>query len=69
MPLSMMSVGTRRKIKGVKGNDAVRKHLASLGFTEGAEVEVVAEVAGSLIIGVMASRVAVDKDLACRILV
>ena len=69
MPLSMMGVGTRRRIKSVTGNDAVRKHLGSLGFTEGAVVEIVAETGGNLILGVMESRVAIDKALAMRILV
>ncbi len=69
MPLSMMGVGTRHKIKGVTGDDAVRKHLGSLGFTEGVYVEIISEMDGNLILGVMDSRVAVDKDLARRILV
>ena len=69
MPLSMMGVGTRHKIKRVAGNDAVRKRLGSMGFTEGASVEIVSESYGNLILGVMDSRVAVDKDLASRILV
>ena len=69
MPLSLMEVGSRHKIKGITGNDAVRKHLGSLGFAEGVTVEIVAEVAGSLILGVMDSRVAVDRSLAQRILV
>ena len=65
----MMGVGTRHKIKGVMGDDAVRKHLGSLGFTEGTYVEIIAEMGGNLILGVMDSRVAVDKGLAMRILV
>ena len=69
MPLSLMSVGTRNRIKAVKGDDAVRKHLGAMGFTEGAEVEVSSEMDGNLIIGVMNSRVAIDKGLARRILV
>ena len=69
MPLSQIEIGRRCRIKNVTGDDAVRRHLAALGFTEGAEVEVVSELAGSLIIGVMDSRVAVDKGLARRILV
>ena len=69
MPLSMMGVGTRRKIKGITGNDVVRRRLGALGFTEGVTVEVVAEAAGCLILGVMGSRVAVDRALAQRILV
>ena len=69
MPLSMMGVGTRHKIKRIAGDDAVRKHLGTMGFTEGASVEIVAEIDGNLILGVMDSRVAVDKGLATRILV
>ena len=69
MPLSMMGVGTRHRIKRISGDDAVRKHLGAMGFTEGASVEIVADMGGNLILGVMASRVAVDKALATRILV
>ena len=69
MPLSMMGVGTRRKIQRIAGNDAVRRHLGSLGFAEGVTVEIVSETAGNLILGVMDSRVAVDRSLAQRILV
>ena len=69
MPLSMMSVGTRCKVKSIAGNDAVRKHLGSLGFVEGASVEIVSELDGNLILGAMDSRVAVDRELARRILV
>ena len=69
MPLSLMGVGTRNKVKAVTGNDSVRKHLATLGFVEGAEVSVISELNGNLILGVMDSRVAIDKQLADRILV
>ena len=69
MPLSMMNVGTRRKITAVRGNDTVRRHLGSLGFTEGTVVEVVADNGGNLILAVMDSRVAIDRSLAQRILV
>ena len=69
MPLSMMSIGGRHRIVAVRGNDSVRKHLGDLGFTEGTEVSVIADVDGNLIIGVHDSRVAVNRDLAARILV
>ena len=69
MPLSMMDIGTRRRIKGVTGDDAARKRLEALGFVEGMEVEVVNKVAGNLIIGVLGSRVAVCGKLAARIMV
>ena len=69
MPLSLMEVGARRRIKGVTGDDAARKRLEALGFVEGMEVEVVNKVAGNLIIGVLGSRVAVCGKLAARIMV
>jgi ferrous iron transport protein A len=69
MPLSLVSVGTRSRIKAVTGNDGVRKHLGTLGFVEGAEVTVISELNGNLVLGIMDSRVAIDKKLADRILV
>lgn len=69
MSLLSIGVGARRRIKGVTGNDAVRKRLGTLGFVEGVEVEVINELNGNLVIGVMDSRVAIDRKLADRILV
>lgn len=69
MPLSLMDVGSKRRIKGVTGEDAARKRLEALGFVEGMEVEVVNKVAGNLIVGVLGSRVAVCGKLAARIMV
>ena len=69
MSLSSIGVGARRRIKAVTGNDAVRKRLGTLGFVEGVEVEVINELNGNLVIGVMDSRVAIDRKLADRILV
>ena len=69
MPLSLVDVGARRRIKVVTGDDAARKRLEALGFVEGMEVEVVNKVAGNLIIGVLGSRVAVCGKLAARIMV
>ena len=69
MPLSLVDIGARRRIKGVTGDDAARKRLEALGFVEGMEVEVVNKVVGNLIVGVLGSRVAVCSKLAARIMV
>ena len=69
MPLSMLGVGSVRRISAVHGDDAVKKHLEELGFVEGAEVEVISETGGSLIVGLYGSRLALNRDLARRILV
>ena len=69
MQPSDISVGARYRIKGVTGNDAVRKRLGTLGFVEGVEMDVINELNGNLVLGIMDSRVAIDKALAERILV
>ena len=69
MPLSQIGIGKRCRIKDVTGDDAGRHRLGALGFVTGMEVEVVAEVGGNFVVGVLGSRVAVDGGLARRILV
>ena len=69
MPLALLGTGLRRTIKSVHGDAAVRKHLTELGFVEGAEVEVIAENGGSLIVGLYGSRLAINADIAQKIFV
>lgn len=69
MPLSMMGVGAVLRIKMVGGSESVRRHLGDMGFVEGAEVMIVAEMAGSLIVGIHETRVALNRELAQKILV
>ena len=69
MPLGMASVGDVNIIKKINGRDDVRQHLAELGFVLGAEVTVVSELGGNLILNVKESRIALDKTMAMRIMV
>lgn len=69
MPLGMASVGDVNIIKKINGRDDVRQHLAELGFVVGAEVRVVSELGGNLILNVKESRIALDKTMAMRIMV
>ena len=69
MPLGMANVGDVNIIKQINGRDDVRQHLAELGFVPGAEVSVVSELGGNLILSVKASRIALDKTMAMRIMV
>lgn len=69
MPITLVEVGSSWRIKRLQGDDAVRRHLGDLGFVEGASVTVVAELAGSLVLGIHETRVALNRDLAARILV
>ena len=69
MPLGMANVGDVIIIKQINGRDDVRQHLAELGFVPGAEVSVVSELGGNLILSVKESRIALDKTMAMRIMV
>ena len=69
MPLIMLDSGVKKRIVKVSGKEKVRRFLESLGFVEGAEVSVVSELAGNMIVNVKDSRVAIDRELARCILV
>ena len=56
-------------IRKITGKDEVRQHLAELGFVVGAQVKVVSEMGGNLILSVKDSRIALDKAMAMRIMV
>lgn len=69
MPLTFAQRGTGLSIRKINGKDETRRFLESLGFTEGAEIVVVSELAGNVIVNVKDSRVALSKAMANRILV
>ena len=69
MPLTMAKSGEAVTIQKITGRDEVRQRLAELGFVLGADVCIVTEVAGNLIVQVKDSRVALDKAMANRIMV
>lgn len=69
MPLTMAKPGESVTIEKITGRDEVRQRLAELGFVVGADVCIVSEVAGNLIVQVKDSRVALDKAMANRIMI
>lgn len=69
MPLTMAKPGETYIIRKITGKDEVRQHLAELGFVIDTEVTVVSSIAGSLIIQVKNSRIALDKSMASRIII
>ena len=69
MPLSMAKPGETFSIVKVTGKDEIRQHLAELGCVVNGAVTVVSELGGSLILQVKDSRIALDKDMANRILI
>ena len=69
MPLTMARPGETVTIRKITGKDAVRQHLAELGFVVDSDVTVVSEIGGNLILQVKDSRVALDKTMANRIMI
>ena len=69
MPLTMAEPGEAVVIRKITGKDEVRQHLAELGFTVDEKVVVLSKISGNLILKVKDSRIALDRDMACRIMI
>lgn len=69
MPLAAANIGEESVIKKVGGNPQTKKHLENLGFVSGGTVKIVAALGGNLIVNVRESRVAISKEMACKIMV
>ena len=69
MPLSMVKEGEPNIIKKVGGKEETRKFLENLGFVTGGTVTVISQTGGNMIVNVKASRVAIGKDMANKIMV
>lgn len=68
IPLTAARAGETVTIKKITGRDELRRHLAELGFVVDDDVTVVNEMAGNLIVQVKDSRVALNREMANRIL-
>ena len=69
MPLSMAEIGKKYIINRIRGKNETVRFIENLGFVAGAEVIVVAQMHGNIIVNIKGSRVAIGKDMASKILV
>lgn len=69
MPLTMAQPGTHNLIKKVGGKPETRQFLENLGFVAGGTVSVVSRIGGNVIVEVKGARVAVNRDMAAKIMV
>ena len=69
MPLCYASVGEKTLVRKVGGSPEVKQHLENLGFVAGTSVTVIATVNGNMIVKVREARVAIDEELARRIMI
>ena len=69
IPLLYASPGEESIIKKVGGSPEVKRHLEDLGFTAGTNVTLISTLGGNVIVKVKESRIALDGDLARRVMV
>lgn len=69
LPLSLAKAGETVRVARVRGGEELKRHLANLGFVEGAEVHVVSQAMGNIIVMVKGARLGLDNKTAMRIMV
>ena len=69
MPLSYANPGEASVIRRIGGSPEVKKHLENLGFVVGGSVTVIAAMNGSVIVKVKESRVAINDEMARKIMI
>ncbi|MBQ1535692.1 MAG: ferrous iron transport protein A [Ruminococcus sp.] len=69
MPLTFAKAGEENIIRKIGGTAEVKKHLSDLGFVVGGTVTVVNTLGGNMIVNVKNSRVAIDKQMANKIMI
>ncbi len=69
MPLVLAEKEKPQIIKKIGGSEEVKRHLENLGFNVGGTVSVVNSLAGNVIVRVKEARIAINEDLARKIMV
>ena len=69
IPLIFSDSGEEQIIKKIGGSEEVRHHLANLGFTVGGTVTVLNSLGGNVIVKVKESRIAINEEMARKIMV
>lgn len=69
MPLSYAAPGEESVIRRIGGSPEVKKHLENLGFVVGSSVKVITALNGSVIVKVKEARVAINDDMARKIMI
>lgn len=69
MPLTLAQIETVNTIKKIGGNEETRHHLQNLGFVPGAKIVVLYKVNDNLVVNIKETRVALNADLAKKIMI
>ena len=69
MPLSYAKAGEDNTVVKIGGSPEVRQHLENLGFCVGSVVTVITQLNGNLIVKVKESRIAINEEMARKIMI
>lgn len=69
MPLILADVDREYTIRKIGGGVEVKKHLENLGFVVGGKIAVVNAICGNQIVRVKGTRVAINDEMARKIMV
>ena len=69
IPLSYANPGEESVIRRIGGSPEVKKHLENLGFVVGGTATVITSLNGNVIVKVKESRVAIDEEMARKIMI
>ena len=69
MPLTFADIGQVNIIKRIGGTQEVKKHLEDMGLVVGGAVTVISAIGGNVIVNVKESRVALNQEMAMKIMV
>ena len=69
MPLNVAVPGEENIIRKLGGSPELKKHLEDLGFVVGGTVTLISVLDGNVIVNVKNTRIALDAELARRIMV
>ena len=69
IPLSYANPGEESVIRKIGGSPEVKKHQENLGFVVGGTATVITSLNGNVIVKVKESRVAIDEEMARKIMI
>jgi ferrous iron transport protein A len=69
MPLTFATIGEKNIICKINGKPDVKKHLEDIGFVAGGNVSVVAVMGGNIIVNIKDSRIAINREMANKIMI
>ena len=69
LPLAYAASGEDLIVRRVGGKEEVKKHLENLGFVPGSPIRILNRISGDLIVKVKESRIAINEEMAGRIMV